>query len=173
MWIHTTAGFLSIVADPNDAGLLLVRTRDYESMQALLDGVELIAGHEPPEIRVGEGTDYPYRSSVSRVDLAAYMGHEILNYITYPNFKTAVKESRGEVWASALMQTWVAMLKVTDPGVRDLGYFGAQSDNPHYWTNRGSEDPSPYDALLESEYDDLEPHRWSREARDWLEEDDD
>jgi hypothetical protein len=133
MWIMTTGGFYSAVQESKDAGLLSVRTRDRESAQTAVDTIEMLLG-EVCEIRAGEGTDYPYRFTVSREHFAQWLAHEVSEYLTYTNFKSAAKESRGEDWEKALMQVWVSMMKVTDPEMRDHGYYGTiyGNTNPHY-----------------------------------------
>ena len=136
MWITTTAGFYSAVEARGDSNTLVVRTRDRQSAQSLVDGVETLTGHEAVIVE-REGTDYPYRVSVSREDFALWAAMEIRQYVTYHNFKSAVKETRGEKWASALAKVWGAMLDVTDPWMRDHGYYGGSASektfgNPHY-----------------------------------------
>lgn len=138
MWLTTTAGFFSAVQDRTDPDRLVVRTRDRESAQALVDGVETLCG-EAVSITEREGTDYPYRVYVSRENYALWVSFEVRQYVTYHNFKDAVKETRGAKWASALAKVWGAMLEVTDPWMRDHGYYGGSSSkadrtfgNPHY-----------------------------------------
>lgn len=133
MWITTTAGFYSAVQDKQDADVLSVRTRDRESAQIAIDSLEMWFG-EVCTIREGEGTDYPYRFNVSRENFSQWAAQEIREYLNYTNFKSAVKDSRGEDWESALMDVWVDMMQVTDPAMRGHGYYGTifNKENPHY-----------------------------------------
>lgn len=117
MWITTTAGFYSAVKDYDHENALLVRTRDRESAQVLVDAVATLCGHDVT-IREGEGTDYPYRVTVEREDFALWLADEARNYVDYSNFKYAAVQSRGKKWGDALLDVWVAMQKVTDSWVR-------------------------------------------------------
>lgn len=120
---------MSVVADKEDVDSLLVRSRDRESLQVLVDGIELVAGIEaldPYGIRVGEGTDYPYRVTVSREAFAEWVAHEIREYVTYPNFKNEVRASLGDDWASTLNNVWGNMLRVTDDEGSEYGYYGVR-----------------------------------------------
>lgn len=155
MWIMTSAGFYSAVQDKNDADTLSVRTRDRESAQIAVDSLEMWFG-ESCVIREGEGTDYPYRFSVSRANFAQWAAQEIAEYINYTNFKSAAKASRGEDWEDALMDVWLAMMKVTDPEMKNHGYYGTifNRENPHY---------ADYSAL-DAEYDDWEEQRAERNS---------
>src|SRR6478736_9133122 len=114
MWIFTTAGYWSAVQDRNDPTLLSVRTRDRVSADALADGIELIAGVDRPAVRTGEGTDYPYRLTVTKIDFAAYLSHEVLNYLTYTNFKDEARRSLGDDWAHTLGNVWYDTWTLTD-----------------------------------------------------------
>lgn len=133
MWITTTAGFYSAVQDKQDESILSIRTRDRESAQIAVDSIEMWFG-ETCVIREGEGTDYPYRFSVSRENFAQWAAQEIQEYLNYTNFKLAVKSSRGEDWEDALMDVWIAMMKVTDRKMRKHGYYDTifGKKNPHY-----------------------------------------
>lgn len=133
MWIITNAGFYSAVQDKDDADVLSVRTRDRESAQIAIDSLEMWFG-ESCVIREGEGTDYPYRFSVSRANFALWAAQEIAEYINYTNFKASAKNARGEVWEKALMNVWMDMMAVTDPEMQGHGYYGTiyNKTNPHY-----------------------------------------
>lgn len=132
----TTAGFYSAVEDPHDADYLKVRSRDRDSLQALVDGVAFVSGGEALTIETGGGTDYPYRVRVSKAAYADWVAYEALNFITYKNFKSELKASRGPLWSEAANAIWVAMLeKTTDAEGEAL----SPMTNPHYfgdWRDR-------------------------------------
>jgi hypothetical protein len=136
MWMLTTAGFYSAVQDPKDPDYLKIRSRDRDSLQALVDGVAFINGGETVEIEEGGGTDYPYRVRVSKDAYADWVAFEVRNFITYGNFKNELKASRGRLWAEAATSIWVTMLeKTTDAGGEAL----SPMTNPHYfgdWRDR-------------------------------------
>lgn len=128
MWVFTTAGYWSAVQDRNDSTLLSVRTRDRQSAEALADGVELVCGVERPLVRTGEGTDYPYRLTMSKADFAAYLTHDITHYLTYKNFKDEAKDSLGKKWADALSSIWFKTWEFTDrEGIGHSPYMRAEA----------------------------------------------
>lgn len=123
MWITSTSGFLSAVLDTEDSNRLVVRARDRRSLEAMIETIRLAgaAAGDPdgPEYQFGaivtrKGTDYRWRVRVSKATFAHFMSYEIMHCITYPNFKNALKEARGEVWADAASNVWVDMLAVDD-----------------------------------------------------------
>lgn len=122
MWIFTTGGFYSAVEVP-ETDDLLVRTRDRESAQLAIDGIETETGEEV-ELVTGEGTDYPYRFKVSRENFAAWVSVEVLRYIDYTNFKAA-SHGKGQEWDDALADVWRAMRGVTEPEMRSHGWYGS------------------------------------------------
>ena len=93
MWLCTNQGFLSIVADPADTKLLLVRARRKGDIESLFPDAD---------VRRTPGRDYLYRASIDRgiVPLVAAMA---LLKIDYGNFKNSVKDRNlhhayAEVW---------------------------------------------------------------------------
>lgn len=139
MWITTTAGFYSAVQVAGDPAHLSVRTRDLDSIRMLKDGIETLTGVEVV-IREREGTDYPYRVTVSRDHFAQWVAFEIQEYITYTNFKNKVHDVLGSKWSDTLNKVWVNMLDVTDDNMKDHGYAGSAFPvNPHYADYRDEE----------------------------------
>lgn len=119
MWVFTTGGFVSAVEHRDNADMLIVRARDRQSLETLVEGIELsgnAAGNEPQEVEIFKKTpsDYPWRIEVSKATFAMVMVHEIMNYINYSNFKNSLTEIRGEKWHKAAMNVWVDMLAVSD-----------------------------------------------------------
>lgn len=93
MWIFTTAGHLQVEVEHGD--VLQIVALDKQSIDALADGVELVAGGPRPEVvAVGGG----FYAMVSRADFAAYIDHEIFNYLTYTDFQEASKAALGHGW---------------------------------------------------------------------------
>lgn len=121
MWVFTTGGFVSAVQQHDDPTSVSVRSRDRDSLQCVLDGVQTVVGDNPPPIRFDEGSDYPYRLTVSKEAFATWLAFEVVEYINYTNFKNAVKKSRGEAWSSALLKVWASMISVTDAAARSVG----------------------------------------------------
>lgn len=123
MWITTTQGFISAVADPKDPEHLIIRARDRRSLESMIARTRLaatVAGHSDTpnsqfsDIVTGEGTDYRWRVRASKTTFALFLSHEVLNFLTYRNFKNALKQSRGKVWADAASNVWFDMLAVDD-----------------------------------------------------------
>lgn len=143
MWIISTGGFVSAVQDPKDSDRLVIRSRDRQSLVTMLEGIELAgaaAGDTDGElytassIVTGQGTDYRYRVRLSKATFAIWVQYEVLNFLTYPNFKNALTESRGKVWHDAAMNVWVDMLK-TDDGPKTVGQKS--------WDLSGAPEPTP------------------------------
>ena len=113
MWIFTTGGFISVVDKGAQggvgSGILTVRSRDRESLELVVSGVELTYGQTGIQIRDNEGTDYQYRIDVKKEDFATYLAWEVENQITYTNFKSAVSKSLGNDWSAALASVWTVM----------------------------------------------------------------
>ena len=97
MMVWTTAGFLLV---ESNGETLKFRTPDKASADALADGIELVAGDIRPPVLEESGLFYVF--NVPRDAFAAFMAHEIENYIDYSDFHIAVKESRGEGWYNQL-----------------------------------------------------------------------
>lgn len=135
MWIFTTGGFVSAVQSKTDSTVLVIRARDRYSLDCLADGVELLGESPRPAIEVGKGTDYPYRTEVSREAFLAWLNHEVENYLSYTNFKDAAKASLGEPWSKTLSKVW------TD----SHGFTDAEGEpfSPYlYWTTGRGERPT-------------------------------
>jgi hypothetical protein len=118
MWIFTTGGFVSAVQHRDNPELVMVRARDKESLETMLEGIELsgVANDEKferPEI-VSVPGDYRWRVTVSKATFAVFVQFEILNYLNYDNYKTALTKVRGEKWHRATMGVWTSMLAVDD-----------------------------------------------------------
>jgi hypothetical protein len=102
MWLVTTRGFFSVVADRDDAGAVLVRARareDLESLAELVPGLEV--EHTPR-------ADYAYRARVPRevwASVVATLGTEI----DYGNFKDAVARRQGLERASIYAVVWATL----------------------------------------------------------------
>ena len=97
MWIMTTKGFVSIVADYNNPGNLLVRGRKRAHVADFLD-------IDPGEVERTEGHDYLYRKSVVRAQVMYHVTRQ-LTHLDYTNFKgaTALEDQDlaheyGKVW---------------------------------------------------------------------------
>lgn len=116
MWIFSTNGFISAVQHRADPSKLVVRSRDWRSLEPLADYV----GVKPQKaIKIGGGTDYPYRMVVDRGTLASYAAM-MVEQVTYDNFKDAMTspKGRGKGWSRPLMDVWTAMLQVTPAKAR-------------------------------------------------------
>lgn len=125
MWIYTTLGFISAVEDKKNPDLLLVRSRDREALELVLDQIELAGAAEGPDGRPvevlgteniieGAGTDYRYRVVMTRGTFAVFLQHYVLNLLDYKNFKDALTASRGKVYHDVAFDVWNANWALDD-----------------------------------------------------------
>ena len=128
MWIFSTMGFISVVAANGDTDDLLVRSRDKDSIDGVVDGVSLFLDEEDADLeindseRMSRATDYPYGVRVPREAFVQWLAHDVREYLNYGNFKSALSESRGEPFTSVAHKVWGDALALTEPGQEDFGY---------------------------------------------------
>ena len=108
MWIFLSDAMLSIVQKPGDAeaGTLTVRARvagDIERVFPDAKGIE------------GAGTDYRYRATVPRAQVAQAM-HDHVMALDYSNFKGSVKDRPRH---DAYLRVWQAMFSFQEQQRRD------------------------------------------------------
>lgn len=84
MWIITTAGSITAVEAPENAASVRVSSFDRDSIQVVVDGVEMIAGSQGPVIHDEEGELWV---TVSKADFAKWLAFEALSYINYVDFE--------------------------------------------------------------------------------------
>ena len=92
MWVFSDIGFFSVVAHRDIGGHYLVRARDREHLEALLDE------HWPrlwpiPSIQDTPYADYGVRITVSREQLD-HLAARLVEGIDYDNFKSFVERER-------------------------------------------------------------------------------
>jgi hypothetical protein len=104
MWLMTNFGFFSIV-QKKDADILAVRARARNDLETLKERYIPTLGH----ILKGGGTDYQYRATVSREDMAEALGKIIMD-IDYDNFKNSVAEKQGRKRARLYEEVWGILL---------------------------------------------------------------
>lgn len=110
MWIFTKYGFVSAVQHRDDAGTLLVRARDRQSLVRLAHQTDTTIQRTPT-------ADYPYRVTVSRYAFAQWVEDQIHD-LRYPNFKSEVYVTRGAEFAEPLHEIWSVMHDVEDDNAR-------------------------------------------------------
>lgn len=105
MWLITTQGFYSVVADHDDPDRVLIRARTERDLQAL--------GRQIPNLVVVEtpGGDYAWRAYVSREDWERAAA-ELAAEIDYPNFKAAVAARQGAKRARLYLELWSALRRL-------------------------------------------------------------
>jgi hypothetical protein len=96
MWIFLNNAFLSIVDKGGDGTTLLVRARKDVYIERVF-----------PDSQVKEtpGNDYRFRALITRDQVAKAIS-DLVQGITYPNFKGSVKERRRH---DAYMDVWSVM----------------------------------------------------------------
>ena len=102
MWLFTTQGFYSVVADRDDPGRVLVRARAREDIEAL---ARLIPDVEP---FADDGADYEWRAFVSREEWGRATA-ELVEAIDYDNFKNAVRDRQGSKREHLYHEVWHKM----------------------------------------------------------------
>lgn len=143
MWVFTNGGFYSAVQHRKDSDLLMVRARDKQSLETL---VEDLGKQGELEIYLEKGSDYPWRVVISKVQWVTFLEKETMDYLIYDNFKSSLTATRGKVWHDAAMAVWSAMHRVQDtrdhilPYVSTYGKKGkkGKSSRGHSWWERDS-----------------------------------
>jgi hypothetical protein len=82
MWIFTNQGFISAVADFNNAGNLLVRARAKKHLTALFPKAKVT---KTPD------ADYLYRASIPQAEVAQVVADQV-QAIEYTNFKKSIPD---------------------------------------------------------------------------------
>lgn len=111
MWIFTQTGFVSVVRNQSDNGLLHVRARDAESLKELA----VLSGEAVAKTPDG---DYPYRIDVPEAVLVSWLTASVgaIDYST--NFKGRVGRHRGWDFEESLHSVWDVMRSVEDGEAR-------------------------------------------------------
>jgi hypothetical protein len=100
MWLFTSDGFVSIVADKNDTrgDRLLVRSRDKMHITNVFPDAEVFSK---------QPSDYQWRAWVSREDVADAMMRQVQG-LDYTNFKNSIYDDR---YHDACIDVWNAMYR--------------------------------------------------------------
>jgi hypothetical protein len=111
MWIFTQTGFVSVVRNESDDGLMHVRARDAESLKELAT----LSGEAVAKTPNG---DYPYRIDIPEMVLVSWLTASVgaIDYLT--NFKGRVGQVRGWNFAEPLHTVWDAMRMAEDGEAR-------------------------------------------------------
>ena len=101
MWIFLPESFISVVQKPGDTDTLTVRARIKGDIESVF-----------PEacVEADKGTDYKYRSRVSRQAVAQVLHDQVMG-LHWGNFKGEVKDRKRH---DAYMNVWRAMNAVQD-----------------------------------------------------------
>lgn len=132
VWIFYEGGFVSAVKKDDRKSTLVVRARDFKSLEPLAE----YCGLKPQKaIKVGGGSDYPYRLEVEQKDFASW-AFDVAQSVDYRNFKDRVTgpRGRGKAWSAPLMSVWTAMLAVTPERARRR----QQREDERFWARYGS-----------------------------------
>ena len=101
MWIFTNSGFISVVADRNSTGNLLVRARVRGHIQAMFPCADVFTD---------EHADYYYRALLPRKTVADAMAQSV-EAIAYPNFKNSVSDPALH---ASYVSVWWSMRNLQD-----------------------------------------------------------
>jgi hypothetical protein len=115
MWLFTQDGFISAVAHRDKIGVILVRARDRQSLDSLIDYCG--SPDLPNEIHHTPRADYPYRLEIDRSQFARWLVDQTYE-IDYDNFKSRVHHTRGDDFELPLHQVWSIMHSVEDIDAR-------------------------------------------------------
>lgn len=107
MWITTTEGFVSLVEDRDDPGVLQVRARVAEDITATFPGAHVV---------VLNGADYRYRARVNRADVADRLAAAVMALDYDSHFKDVALERSpaNPDRYTAYYGTWAAMARMQD-----------------------------------------------------------
>jgi hypothetical protein len=110
MWVFTESGFVSAIRHHSEAGKLVIRARDHQSLEGLANAIGL-------DIEPTPGSDYPYRTVADDSAFAAWLSKQILK-INYTNYKDHMESIRDHDFSGALLSVWSAMQQVEDGEAR-------------------------------------------------------
>ncbi len=88
MWLLTTQGFYSVVADRDDDRYVLIRARTRDDLLALREQLSLL------ELSESRNADYRWRARLVRLEWVAAAA-PLADTVDYPNFKDAVANHQG------------------------------------------------------------------------------
>ena len=108
MWVFTETGFVSAIMHFKDKNVIVVRSRERES----LDGIAALAD---VEIVSTPKNDYPWRVHVPRSIFQEWLS-AAAEYLSYTNFKNRVHDTRGDEFHSALSEVWSVMHAIEERG---------------------------------------------------------
>jgi ADP-ribose pyrophosphatase YjhB (NUDIX family) len=116
MWLLTPVGFFSIVQKPGDekADTLTIRSRAKGDLYALRLHYLPSLG----EVIANAGTDYRFRASAPRADIAQVMS-KLITDINYDNFKNEVTKRQGKARAQTYHKVWDSLFDITEPELVD------------------------------------------------------
>ena len=106
MWLLTTIGLYSVVAQRDDPDLMIVRARTRGDIEGLSNRYLPVG-----EIDEETGTDYPFRIFVARDEFeraAAALARDI----DYDNFKNAVAARQGHGRADLYHDVWALLRRL-------------------------------------------------------------
>lgn len=100
MWLFTSDGFVSIVADRSDVNgdRLLVRSRDRMHITNVFPDAEVFSK---------QPSDYQWRAWVSRKDVSEVMLNQV-HSLDYTNFKNSIFDDK---YHDACLDVWNAMYR--------------------------------------------------------------
>lgn len=104
MWLFTPFGFFSVVQDWRNKDMLAVRGRVKKDLENLALMAMNVLPHPLPVLETPH-SDYPYRL-IMRKDLMSLLAAEIVNSITYSNFKDEVTELQGPDRHNIYLDVW-------------------------------------------------------------------
>lgn len=110
VWIFTETGFVSVVRHHSESGVVVVRARDQESLEGLMNQTDAPLMQSPYN-------DYPYRVHIRDEEFQAWLAG-VSSHIDYTNFKDRVHDTRGSNFVHSLMGVWNIMHDVEDRGAR-------------------------------------------------------
>ena len=98
MWLFTSKGFVSIVADKDDSthGRLLVRSRDKSHIKELFPEAEVFSK---------QPSDYQWRAWVYRLDVERAVA-KYIDKLNYTNFKDSISDDK---YHDACIDVWGTM----------------------------------------------------------------
>jgi hypothetical protein len=104
MWLYTETGFISAVTHWENPSIVVVRSRDYQSLLPVADFADEVIQQTP-------NNDYPIRVEVKREVFAEWVAEQVTT-MEYTNYKSRMYETRGPKFAHTLGDVWSTMHQI-------------------------------------------------------------
>ncbi len=127
MWTMTTNSFVSAVAHRDNPALLMLRSRDRESLTRVAEDL----GLEADAVYSSLPADYAFRLVLSRSRYAIWC-HDQASKINYENYKVEASRQRDGAFTAFLHRVWTEGQLLTDRETRESN-AAAWDEHDRHW----------------------------------------